>query len=65
MAEALIGHPERNAVEEVIRERWATKYVVRCTVETPDGRNPCILTIWTVPPGAEKARLVTAYPAGP
>ena len=62
LAAALNGHPARNPVEETIATAFGTKYVVRCKVETPDGRNPCIVTVW-MQEQAEPARLVTAYPA--
>ena len=63
MRAALVAHPDRNRVEDVRRDRWGTRYVVRCSLETPDGRNPCVLSVWIVPPDQEQARLVTAYPA--
>jgi hypothetical protein len=62
MAEALIAHPERNSVEMTIPTPYGTKFVVRCTLETPDGRNPCIRTVW-MDEGKGSAALVTAYPA--
>lgn len=63
MATALLAHPDRNPVEDVVPSRWGTKYVVRCSVVTPDGRNPCILSVWNVLPGKTEAVFVTAYPA--
>lgn len=59
---ALKRHPIDNAVESTERNAFGAKFIVRCTVQTPDGRNPCILTVWMVDgPGA--ARFVTALPA--
>jgi hypothetical protein len=63
MIAALIAHPDLNPVEQVRTDQWGTRYVARCNVESPDGRNPCILTVWIVPPGQVDATLVTAYPA--
>ena len=60
-AAALHDHPKANPVEE-IETPFGTKHVVRCNVETPDGRNPCIITVWMQEQN-EAARLVTAYPA--
>lgn len=40
---------------------YGMRYVVRCNLRTPDGRNPCIVTVW-IDQGPEHARLVTAYP---
>ena len=58
---ALKCHPIDNAVESTQQNGFGAKFLVRCTVRTPDGRNPCILTVWMVDgPGA--ARFVTALP---
>lgn len=65
VAAALTHHPDRNPVRDVVTSRWGTKYVVTCTVETPDGRNPCITSIWIVRSGRTDAEFVTAYPANP
>ncbi|MGU3539260.1 DUF6883 domain-containing protein [Methylobacterium sp. A54F] len=61
---ALAAHPDHNPVETVQRGPWGTRYIVRCSLRTPDRRDPCILTVLIVPPGQDTARLVTAYPAG-
>src|SRR4051794_40727233 len=44
MASALTKHPSRNPIEE-INSPYGKKYVVQCSMETPDGRNPCIVTV--------------------
>jgi hypothetical protein len=62
MAAALVDHPERNPVSAVETGPWGVKYIVRCHLRTPDGRDPCILSVWIVTPGSALARLVTAYP---
>lgn len=62
MADALAAHPDRNLVETTSPTPWGLKYVVRCSVETPNGRNPCIRTVWRED-GAGGVVLVTAYPA--
>jgi hypothetical protein len=62
LAESLHDHPERNSVAATISTAFGTKYLVRCRFATPDGRDPCILTVWMVEDGLQEARLVTAYP---
>lgn len=62
MADALAEHPDRNPTAAVEGSLWGVKYTVQCRIRTPDGRDPCILTVWIVPPGDDVARLVTAYP---
>lgn len=61
LSDALLGHPDAHPVEEFVRTPHGTKFVVRCQIETPDRRAPCIVTIWMVQRG-EPARLITAYP---
>lgn len=39
------------------------RYQVEGTLESPDGRNPRILTIWQIDSGSSTPRLITAYPA--
>lgn len=63
MAAALAQHPDRNSVEDVASDIWGTRYVVRCSIATPDGRDPCVRTVWMVRAGEHHARLVTAFPA--
>lgn len=63
MIAALIRHPDRDPVEATRLDQGGMRYTVRCRIETPDGRDPCILTVWILPPGQGEARLVTAYPA--
>ncbi len=59
-------HPERNPVHTVVpRPPYGTKFVVRCSIETPDGRSPCVFTVWMREEGNDLSRLVTAYPADP
>ena len=62
MAEALAEHPVLNPVESTTATRYGAKYVVRCSLATPDGRNPCVVTVW-MKDGDAPPRLVTAYPA--
>lgn len=37
------------------------KYTLRCSAPSPDGRNPCIVTVWVIEVGETSPRLVTAY----
>ena len=63
LAAALRHHPVRNQVLSAENTGFGTKYAVRCALATPDGRDPCILSIW-IDDAAGRPRLVTAYPAG-
>jgi hypothetical protein len=39
------------------------KVMVRCRLRTPDGSDPCILTVWMVE-DTGMPRLMTAFPSG-
>lgn len=62
LACALELHPIENNVQSTEANAFGAKFLVRCKLRTPDGRNPCVLTVWMIDgPGA--ARFVTAYPS--
>lgn len=60
--QALLVHPTINTIFSVVSGEYGTKYVVRCKIQTPNGRNPCIDTVW-IDDGDGPPRFVTAYPA--
>lgn len=41
---------------------YGAKYIVRGTLECPDGSRPRIVTVWIVETGSLAPRFVTAYP---
>lgn len=58
---ALLEHVALNPVVETETTKHGTNYTVRCALQSPDGRNPCIFTVWTIEPtGGPK--FVTAFP---
>jgi hypothetical protein len=59
---AIHAHAETHEIAETQPGVYGTKTVVRCSIRTPDGRNPCILAIWIRENGCSGQRLVTAYP---
>lgn len=61
LQEALKEHPVVHPLAATMSSSHGTKYVVECNVRTPDGRNPCIASVWIVD-GVDPPRLVTAYP---
>lgn len=63
--DALIAHTARNAVRKVTSTVYGVKYEVVCSLQTPDGRNPCIVTVWQRRGGVGDPVLVTAYPNSP
>lgn len=58
---AVADHARDNDLLEQTPTGYGMRYVVRCNLRTPDGRNPCIVTVW-IDQGPEHAQLVTAYP---
>ena len=63
LSAALINHPLRNRVRKVTSTVYGTKYEVVCSLQTPDGRDPCVITIWQRDGGVGDPFLVTAYPS--
>ncbi len=61
LAQALGRHPVVNDVVSIASSSHGVKYVVQCALQTPDGRNPCLRSVWIVQPGRPGPRLVTAY----
>lgn len=62
---ALERHARTRPIVRVVQSEFGTKREIRCNLDTPDGTNPCIVTIWIQPVGTAMHRLVTAYPARP
>jgi hypothetical protein len=62
---ALLNHPMANAASSVTATAFGMKYEVTCSLKTPDGRDPCIISIWIVEPPDRDPRFVTAYPNPP
>jgi hypothetical protein len=62
LRDALQAHPLSNLVANTIGTPHGMKYDVRCHVQSPDGRNPCIRSIWIIESHVgPDPRLVTAY----
>ena len=61
-AEALRQHGRDHDVSASIGSRHGTRYSVDGSLETPDGRNPKVRTVWVVAKRSKSPRLVTAYP---
>ena len=42
---------------------FGMKYIIEGNINSPDGRNPEIITVWIVEKGGSIPRLITAYPS--
>ena len=59
--DALRVHPNGTTLQAVdASSPYGDKHIFRCTIATPDGRDPCIRTVWQKRDG--DFWLVTAYP---
>ena len=61
--DALIRHALERDVEKTVSGHYGNKYELRCQLQTPDNRNPCVVSVWIMEKGYEGPRLVTVYPA--
>lgn len=60
--DALRQHSVDRDVEQHEATGFGIKYKLTCEINTPDKRNPCIVTVWVIEAGEEIPKLVTAYP---
>ncbi len=59
---ALIQHSLERDIDIATDTGFGVKYKLSCEIQTPDKRNPCIITIWIVEAGMKAPKLITAYP---
>lgn len=59
---ALQKHGVECAVVKTVESAFGTRYTVEGALETPDGRNPRLRTVWLVEKGDTVPRLIIAYP---
>ncbi len=64
LRDALQMHVLANEIVRAEATRHGTNYTVRCSITSPDGRNPCIFTVWTIEPSGGP-KFVTAFPGPP
>lgn len=60
---ALLKHGATRPIVRTETSEHGQKFVVRCSISTPDGRDPCIDSVWIIDAGRSNPRLVTAFPA--
>lgn len=61
--EALKTHAIEREIVTNDDSPYGKKYKLECDIETPDQRNPCIVSVWIVDNITDEPRLITAYPA--
>ena len=61
--DSLIQHSIDRDIEKTKNTDFGVKYELKCEINTPDERNPCIVTVWIVESGETLPKFITAYPA--
>lgn len=61
-AKALLDHGSSGDVAAVSTSGYGTRYSVDGAIETPDGRDPRIRTVWITDSADAAPRLITAHP---
>src|SRR5512147_1449686 len=61
-AEALRKHGRSYDVRSSSASRYGIRYSVDGSMETPDGRNPNVRTVWILSKRSKSPRLITAHP---
>ena len=59
---ALLNHPLTNPATSQESNLFGQKFEVRCALVTPDGRNPCIISVSIIELPDPNPRFITAYP---
>lgn len=62
LAAALREHGQQHEVRKVKETGFGPRYEVEREMAAPDGRRPCVRTVWQVDEGQIAPRLITAYP---
>ena len=62
LAEALRRHAAAHEVARIMETAYGPRYHVDGEMETPDGRNPLVRTVWQIDLGSDHPRFITAHP---
>ena len=62
LGEALRRHAASHEVARVVETAYGLRYHVDGEIETPDGRNPLVRTVWQIDLGRDYPRFITAHP---
>ncbi len=62
MAKALRQHAAEHEVVKVEATEDGNRYVIEGIIQTPDGRNPFVRSIWFVEQDQRVPQFITAYP---
>lgn len=60
LKEALLAHAADREVIDIKVTAYGRVVKLRCTLASPDGRDPCITSTWQFDIGSDRPRLLTA-----
>lgn len=61
MRDSLVRQSVENPVVKTQEHPYGRRYTVECDCPTPDGKNPCIRSVWETAPEDKRPRLITAH----
>lgn len=62
--QALLAHAVKYEIDTVDETQYGLVYVINGAIDTPDGRNPQIRSVWIIRYADDNPRFVTARPLG-
>lgn len=62
LAIALGVHGKTHEVKHIHKTKFGPRYEVEGHLPAPDGRSPCVRSVWQFDEGEVAPRLITAYP---
>ncbi|MBM4055389.1 MAG: hypothetical protein FJ264_12135 [Planctomycetes bacterium] len=62
LAQSFRKHVKMHDIAKVVESDYGTRYSVDGYIETPDGRNPNVRSVWIIPKQSRIPRLITAHP---
>src|SRR5689334_19176905 len=60
---ALMLHSREREVTEKVCSEYGEKFTLKCEIETPDLKNPCIVSVWTINEGEKTPQACNGLPA--
>jgi hypothetical protein len=63
LADALRAQVVRYDVNGMREDVYGVRYTITGPLDTPDGRNPNVLSVWQIDAGTTAPRFISAYPA--
>lgn len=64
LSAALRKHGASHQGVKTVESPYGTRYAISGELESPDGRNPRVRTVWILEKGSRTPRLITAHPEG-